>query len=191
MSSDQEIIDAVLAGNEARFDELFERYHRRLFGLLWHACSNRELAEDIGQEAFLRAFNRLELYSGHAQFYTWLARIALNLLTSFRRKRRLESSLDREGFEIATDNVGEYQSPGADIELTEVQQFVRQAIAMLDEERRVVLILRDFEDMDYESIATVLSLPIGTVRSRLHRARSELKTIFQAKSAQLGIAEES
>lgn len=191
MPTDQEIIDAVLAGDEARFNELFDRYHRRLFGLLWHSCSNRELAEDLGQEAFLRAFRKLHLYSGQAQFYTWLARIAMNLLSSYRRKRRLESEVEREGFEMAIDSVGEFQSPDANAELSETQQCVRQALAMLDEERRVVLILRDFEDMDYESIAKVLDLPIGTVRSRIHRARLELKTLFQSKAAQLGIAEQS
>ncbi|MFO0940210.1 MAG: sigma-70 family RNA polymerase sigma factor [Pirellulales bacterium] len=191
MPTDQEIIDAVLAGDEARFNELFDRYHRRLFGLLWHACGDRELAEDLGQEAFLRAFRKLNLYSGQAQFYTWLARIAMNLLSSYRRKRRLESEVEREGFEMAIDSVGEFQSPDANAELSEMQQCVRQALAMLDEERRMVLILRDFEDMDYESIAKVLELPIGTVRSRIHRARLELKALFQSKAAQLGIAEQS
>lgn len=191
MFSDQEIIDAVLAGEAARFDELFDRYHRRLFGLLWHACGDRELAEDLGQEAFLRAFRKLHLYSGQAQFYTWLARVAMNLLSSFRRKRRIESEVNREGFEMVMDSVGEFQSPDAQAQLSETQTCVRQAIAMLDEERRVVLILRDFEDMDYDSIAKILDIPIGTVRSRLHRARLELKMLFQSKATQLGIAEES
>lgn len=190
MSSDQEIIDAVLAGDEARFSELFERYQRRLFGLLWHACGDRQLAEDLGQETFFRAFRKLNLYSGQAQFYTWLARIAMNLLCSYRRKKRIESETDREGFEMAMDSVGDFQSPGSNAELSETQHCVRQAIAMLDEERRMVLVLRDFEDMDYESIARVLDLPIGTVRSRLHRARLELKSLFQSKAAQLGIAEQ-
>ncbi len=191
MSSDQEIIDAVLAGDAARFDELFDRYHRRLFGLLWHACGDRELAEDLGQEAFLRAFRKLHLYSGQAQFYTWLARVAMNLLSSFRRKRRIESEVDREGFDMVMDSVGDFQSPDAQAQLSETQTYVRQAIAMLDEERRVVLVLRDFEDMDYDSIAKILDIPIGTVRSRLHRARVELKSLFQSKATQLGIAEES
>jgi RNA polymerase sigma-70 factor (ECF subfamily) len=191
MLSDQEIIDAVLAGAEARFDELYEKYHQRLIGLLWHSCGDHELAEDIGQEAFLRAFRKLHLYSGTAQFYTWLARIAMNLLISYRRKRRLETELDREGFEAALDSLGDQEQPSNSIELNETQSCVRQAIAMLEEDRRVVLLLRDFEGMDYESISQILNLPIGTVRSRIHRARAELKQWFQAKAPQLGIAEES
>jgi RNA polymerase sigma-70 factor (ECF subfamily) len=189
--SDQEIISAVLAGAEARFAELYERYQRRLFGLLWHACGDRELAEDIGQETFLRAFRKLHMYSGTAQFYTWLARIAMNLLISNRRKRRLETELDRQSFDIAVDSQGHQEQPSSSIELNEIQTSVQQAIAMLDEERRVVLLLRDFEDLDYETIANILNLPIGTVRSRIHRARAELKQWFQAKAPQLGIAEES
>jgi RNA polymerase sigma-70 factor, ECF subfamily len=191
MLTDQEIINAVMAGDEAHFDELYRRYQSRLFGLLWHACGDRELAEDIGQEAFIRAFRKIHLYSGTAQFYTWLARIAMNLLISYRRKRRLESELHREGFEVAIDETGQDTLPSDRIELSEVQSYVREAIAMLDEERRTVLLLRDFEDMDYETIAHVLNLPIGTVRSRLHRARAELKQWFQAKAPQLGMAGES
>ncbi len=191
MSSDSEIIEAVLAGHETRFSELFERYQRRLFGLLWHACSDRELAEDLGQEAFLRAFRKLHLYSGEAQFYTWLARIALNLLASYRRKRRIETVLGREGFEVATDSIGDSEKPELDVELSETQQCVRAAIAMLEEDRRVVILLRDFDGMDYETIAELLSIPIGTVRSRLHRARLDLKSLFQDRAVELGIGEQS
>lgn len=189
MISDQQLIEAVRSGDQVSFDQLFQRYHRRLCGLLWHACGNRDLAEDLGQEAFFRAYRKLHLYSGHAQFYTWLAKIAMNLLISYRRKRRIETHLSREGFETAADSLQSDSSPDAKLVTNETQQCVQQAIAMLDEDRRIVLLLRDFEELDYESIAQVLDLPIGTVRSRLHRARSELKTLIQSKAAQLGIAE--
>jgi RNA polymerase sigma-70 factor, ECF subfamily len=189
MISDQQLIDAVRAGDQAGFDELFQRYHRRLFGLLWHACGNRDLAEDLGQEAFFRAYRKLHLYSGHAQFYTWLAKIAMNLLISYHRKRRIENQLAREGFDAAADSLQADNPPESKLESNETQQCVQQAIAMLDEDRRIVLLLRDFEEMDYEAIAHVLDLPIGTVRSRLHRARSDLKILIQSKAAQLGIAE--
>lgn len=187
--SDQEIIDAVLAGSQTRFEELYDRYYQRLCGLLWHSCGDRELAEDIGQEAFLRAFRKLHLYSRTAQFYTWLARIAMNLLISYRRKRRLETELARESFDVAAESHGDLQEPSNPLELNETQACVQQAIAMLDEDRRVVLLLRDFEEMDYDTIAQMLNLPVGTVRSRIHRARAELKQWFQAKAPQLGIAE--
>jgi RNA polymerase sigma-70 factor (ECF subfamily) len=189
MPSDQEIINAVLAGDKAQFAVLVDRYQRRLLGLLWHACGNRQLAEDLCQETFFRAFRKLKLFSGQSLFYTWLARIASNLSCSYHRKKRLENRLQREGFEATADSLGAAHAPSEDVELSETQELVRQAINMLDENRRIVLLLRDFEEMDYESIAQILDLPLGTVRSRLHRARLELKELLQGRSAQLGTLE--
>lgn len=185
---DQVAIEQVLAGNSAAFNELVERYQRRLLGLLIHACGQRELAEDIAQEAFARAYVKLNLFSGESQFYTWLARIAMNLLASDRRKKRIENQATREGFEVAMDTVGSSNRPDDDLQLNETQNCVRQAIALLDEERRAVLLLRDFDGMDYDAIAETLEIPVGTVRSRLHRARLELKSILQQKAIQLGFS---
>ena len=179
--------DETLAGNSAAYAELVERYERRLLGLLWHACGNRELAEDIAQETFARAYRKLDLFSGESQFYTWLARIGMNLLASDRRKKRFENQVAREGFDVALDSVGGDERPDELAAMNETQRCVRQAIAMLDEERRSVLLLRDFDGMDYDAIAEALEIPIGTVRSRLHRARLELKTILQQKAVQLGL----
>ncbi len=187
LSDDQTAIQATLAGDSAAYAELVERYQQRLLGLLWHNCGDRELAEDIAQEAFARAFHKLNLFSGESQFFTWLARIAMNLLASSRRKKRIENQVPREGFEIAIDKVDGMQRPEAKAELIEIQNCVRQAIGMLDPERRAVLILRDFDGMDYDAIASTLDIPAGTVRSRLHRARVELKSILQLNAVQLGL----
>ncbi|MEZ6134842.1 MAG: sigma-70 family RNA polymerase sigma factor [Pirellulaceae bacterium] len=187
-SEDQSAIDQTLAGDSAAFGELVERYQRRLQGLLWHACGDRELAEDIAQESFARAYHKLNLFSGESQFYTWLARIAMNLLASNRRKKRIENQVQREGFDVAIDSIGEQSRPDELAELNETQRYVRRAIDQLDEERRSVLVLRDFDGMDYEAIATTLEIPIGTVRSRLHRARQELRSILQQNAVQLGLS---
>ena len=189
MPSDQQIIDAVRAGDDSRFGELVERYQKRLVGLLWHLCGDREGAEDISQETFLRAYRKLHLFAGQSQFYTWLARIAVNLMASAHRKQTLETRGVRQGFEMAIDIVANCESPGSRTELEETLRAVRQAIGMLNEERRVVLLLRDFEDMDYESIARVLNIPVGTVRSRLHRARLEVRQLIERISPQLGSTE--
>lgn len=188
LAEDKNAIDEVRSGNSAAYAELVDRYQRRLLGLLVHACGNRELAEDIAQDAFARAYQKLHLFSGESQFYTWLARIAMNLLASDRRKKRLENQVDREGFEMAIDSVGQHNGPEANLEQNETQRCVREAISMLDEERRTVLLLRDFDGMDYEAIAATLEIPVGTVRSRLHRARLELKSILQQKAVQLGFS---
>ncbi|MCA9134541.1 MAG: sigma-70 family RNA polymerase sigma factor [Planctomycetales bacterium] len=188
LNEDQQAIEQVLSGETAAFTSLVERYQRRLLGLLSHACGDPNLAEDIAQEAFARAYQKLELFSGDSQFYTWLARIAMNLLCSDRRRKRIENQIPREGLEIALDAVGSTNRPDEQMEQSETQLCVRQAIAQLDEERRMVLLLRDFENLDYEAIAMTLDIPIGTVRSRLHRARLELKTILQEKAVQLGLS---
>jgi RNA polymerase sigma-70 factor (ECF subfamily) len=188
LSEDRQAIEMVLQGDSSAFGAIVERYQRRLQGLLMHACGNQELAEDIAQEAFARAYQKLNLFSGESLFYTWLARIAMNLLISDRRRKRIENQVTREGIDLALDSIGTTNRPDELVELDETQRCVRQAIAMLDEERRAVLLLRDFDGMDYDAIAETLGIPIGTVRSRLHRARLELKTILQEKAVQLGFS---
>jgi RNA polymerase sigma-70 factor (ECF subfamily) len=188
LSEDQRAIDQVLDGDNSAFSEIVDRYQRRLLGLLLHSCGDQQLAEDIAQETFTRAYQKLHQFSGESQFYTWLARIGVNLLISDRRRKKLENQLDRTGMEVALDTLSNSDEPDQSLELTETQRCVHQAIAMLDQERRIVLLLRDFDGMDYDKIADVLDIPIGTVRSRLHRARLELKSILQGKAVQLGLS---
>lgn len=192
-SEDQQTIERVLGGDKSAFAAIVDRHQRRLLGLLAHACGDAELAEDIAQEAFARAYRKLELFSGESQFYTWLARIAMNLLFSDRRRKRLENQAQRAGLDEALDSQGftnrsAEAAPDQQMELNETQQYVRRAIAMLDEERRAVVLLRDFDDMDYAAIAETLEIPVGTVRSRLHRARLELREILQQNAVQLGLS---
>lgn len=189
LSDDQQTIAEVLSGDSAAYAVLVEKYQRRLLGLLFHVCGNRELAEDMVQEAFARAYQKLNLFSGESQFYTWLARIAMNLLSSDRRRKRIENQVRREGMDMAIDSVGSGTPPDAALEQSETQLCVQQAIQMLDDERRAVLLLRDFDGMDYEAIAATLEIPLGTVRSRLHRARLELKVLLQGRAVQLGLSE--
>ena len=186
LSEDQADIERVLAGDASAFAPLVERYQRRLLGLLMHACGSRELAEDVAQETFVRAYRKLHLYEGRSSFYTWLCRVAMNLLHSQRRRKRIENQRSQENFEVTLFSAGDAAEAQQHLEQAELQQCVRGAIAMLDVERRAVLLLRDFEGLDYDQIAEALAIPIGTVRSRLHRARLELKTILEGRIGQLG-----
>lgn len=186
LSEDQQAIERVLSGDSSAYALLVDKYQKRLLGLLHHACGDRELAEDIGQEAFARAYRKLNLFAGQSSYYTWLARIAMNLLASDRRRKRIENQAAREGLEMALDSVGTDSQPHDGLEQSETQRYVRQAITMLDPQRRAVLLLRDFDGMDYDAIAQTLDIPVGTVRSRLHRARLELKTILQERAVELG-----
>jgi RNA polymerase sigma-70 factor, ECF subfamily len=188
LSEDQQTIAQILNGDSTAFGSIVDRYQRRLLGLLLHSCGDPELAEDIAQEAFARAYQKLEMFSGESQFYTWLARIAMNLLFSDRRKKRIENQLSREGLGNAVDVAGLDRRPDELMEWNETQRCIHQALQLLDEERRMVILLRDFDSMDYDTIAQTLGVPIGTVRSRLHRARLELKAILRQKSVQLGLS---
>jgi RNA polymerase sigma-70 factor (ECF subfamily) len=181
---DQNDIARVLSGDQQAYAELVQRHQRRLLGLLAHACGSRETAEDLAQETFARAYQKLHLFEGRCGFYTWLCRVAMNLLANERRRKRLENQASREGFEVALMSNGDGSTSHQQVEKDELRQCVQRAIAMLDVERRAVLLLRDFDGLDYEQIAEALEIPIGTVRSRLHRARLELKLILETRVGQ-------
>ncbi len=185
LTEDQNDIEKVLKGDSSAYSALVERHQRRLLGLLVHACGSREQAEDLAQETFVRAYQKLRLFEGRSSFYTWLCRVAMNLLASERRRKRLESHGQREGFDVVIQSSGSDSTAEHQVERDELRQCVQSAIAMLDVERRAVLLLRDFDGMDYEQIAETLQIPIGTVRSRLHRARLELKAILEKRVGQL------
>ena len=131
-------------------------------------------AEDIVQEAFIRAFRRLDRFQGHANFYTWLYRIALNRSVDRRRSRRPTQSLETEMHELKEKTASHEHAPSHPMELREQNQRVQQALAELPESERAILILREFEDFDYATISDMLDIKVGTVRSRLHRARGHL-----------------
>lgn len=174
---DDELIARVLAGDRSAYDRLVMRHGQRLVRMLEAKISNAGDAEDIAQEALAQAYFKLGSFAGKSAFFTWLYRIAVNLSISHRRKRRLESTHQR----TPIDPVGaEAQSPPADHSLTQLeqQQGVQKAIADLTPERREVLMLRDIEGLNYEEISDLLDIPEGTVRSRLHRARLDLRAIF-------------
>ncbi len=104
--SDRQFIEQVLSGDSSAYGMIVDRHQRRLLGLLVHTCGDCELAEDIAQEAFARAYRKLDMFSGESQFYTWLARIAMNLLFSDRRRKRLENQVSRAALDVALDNDG-------------------------------------------------------------------------------------
>ncbi|MCB9833352.1 MAG: sigma-70 family RNA polymerase sigma factor [Planctomycetes bacterium] len=175
-----------LAGPERRpeaFEELMRRHHGRLFGAMARMLRDRDQVEDLCQEAFLRAWRGLEAFSGDAAFYTWLYRIARNLVASeFRRERSrpnprlsLDQPLDDDGasLEVAAPDAAD---PAREAASTERRLAVARAIRDLPPDFREVVVLRDLDRRSYEEMAELLELPVGTVRSRLHRARMELKS---------------
>jgi len=169
--------DALVArlrqGDHRAFEELVIAYQHRVFGVALRMLGNRAEAEEIAQETFLRAHRALPEFRGDARLHTWLyaiaSRLCLNRLAS--ADRRLLRADDEALAAASADE----PSAAARMERAELDAAVREAIAALPEERRIVVVLRDLEGLSYEEIGEVLELEPGTVRSRLHRARLDLK----------------
>jgi len=176
---DQTLISECLQGETESFSELVRRYQDRLFNALVHVLRSREDARDVAQETFVRAYQRLETFRGQSAFYSWLFRIAINNAISYRRRTRLHStsSIDatREKTGLEPIDSRSDSQPSYGLELSERQQQVQSALTQLTEEYRVVLVLKELEGFKYEEIAVIVDCPIGTVRSRIHRARAELR----------------
>jgi len=169
---DWSAIERTLAGDTDAYRHLVLRYQDRLFYALLQASRSREDAEEVTQEAFLQAYRQLGRFEARARFSTWLYRIAFNLLHSHRRRQRRVVSLDALPDAEVVDTGAR---PEADMERQERVQLVHRALGLLPDEQRSILVLRELEGFDYGQIAEALSLPPGTVRSRLHRARLLLR----------------
>ncbi len=175
MSEDADLIAETLSGQTEAFGKLVEKYQDRLFNTISHLAGNREDARDIVQEAFVQAFVKLESFRGSSAFYTWLYRIAFNISAGWRRKRRPMGSLDRNRDQLGMEPMDNGNGPVEQLEQQERCRQVRHALKQLSDEHRRILVLREIEGCGYDDIADILDLPIGTVRSRLHRARMQLR----------------
>jgi RNA polymerase sigma-70 factor (ECF subfamily) len=167
------LVERLRAGEARAFEELVTTYQHRIFGVAVRMLGSAAEAEEVAQEVFLRVHRSVAEFRGQARLSTWLyaitSRLCLNRLTSAeRRHRRLgQEALERVASEAA--------DAAARVERTELEAALQDAIAALPEDRRIVVVLRDVEGLSYEEIAEALDLEPGTVRSRLHRARTDLK----------------
>ena len=179
---DQTLIRECLGGQTESFNQLVLRHQNRLYNTLVNVLNSQEDARDVAQEAFVLAFQKLESFRGDSAFYSWLFRIAMNAAFSFQRKRKPTASIEAARENAGAEPTDERQDSASSsaLESVETQQLVRTAIAQLSEEYRTVLVLKEMEGLRYEEIAEVVNCPIGTVRSRIHRARSELRETLEA-----------
>lgn len=187
VSNDAQLIEQTLAGRSAAFGELVRKYQDRLFNTIAHVAGNTEDARDIVQDAFVQAFLKLESFQHNAAFYTWLYRIAFNVAMSHRRARRPTVSIEQARENAGAEPADTSDNPETVLLRKERCQQVRNAIARIKEEYRAVIVLREIDGCCYETIAEILDLPIGTVRSRLYRGRlqltKELKELFAAEES--------
>lgn len=179
VNEDAQLIELTLAGNSSAFETLVHRYQDRLYNTMVHIAGSAEEAHDVVQDAFVQAFVKLRSFQGTSAFYTWLYRIAFNAAVSRSRRQRprlsVESTREATGDEPAARDA----APDERLEQQERIQQVQAALGMLSEEHRTILVLREMEGCDYETIGEMLDLPVGTVRSRLHRARMELRELLK------------
>ena len=177
-SDDRALIDRSLAGETDAYGRLVLRYQDRLYGTLVHLLGSTQDAYDVAQETFLLAWQNLATFRGDSAFYSWLFRIAHNAAISFRRRhRRVARSLDRGAELLGEEPVDPRPAndPANGMVTDERRRIVQAALAELPEEYRTVLVLKEMDGLRYEEIADVIGCPVGTVRSRIHRARSELR----------------
>lgn len=176
------LIDCIVSGQPAKFEILVGNYQQRIFATLLGMLGNRHDAEDVTQETFLTAFRKLDQFERRSSFYTWLHRIAFNAAIDLqRRKKRTQSRfVSGEGIENAEQRDQQADSPASIVMAKETVTQVQLALGRLDSERRNIIVLRDLQGLDYIEIASMLAIPLGTVRSRLHRARIELREIMNA-----------
>ena len=185
--NDALLIEKTLAGDRSAFGQLVRKYQDRLFNTLAHLVHVPQEAEDLVQEAFVQAYVKLETFRGQSAFYTWLYRIAFNLAISHLRRERSEMSIDQHQQQTGSEPVERADGPGEEALRAEEIRQVQEAIGRLSEQHRAIVVLRDIEGLDYETIAEILQIPPGTVRSRLHRARlalrNELKEFLAEQAA--------
>ena len=169
--NDDQLIAQTLAGNRDAFGELVTKYQVRLYNTMIQIVGNTEDAYDVTQDAFMQAYLRLDTFRRSSKFYTWLYRIAFNVAIGMRRRYRAHRMAESIQQEMHDRLVDRERRPEEILISKENIKTVRDVIGRLDDEFRSVVILRELEEFSYEEIAEILDIPIGTVRSRLHRAR--------------------
>jgi len=177
-STDNQLIDAALAGDSRAFGQLVQRYQDRLLHTLAQMLDCEDDACDVAQETFIQAYVKLASFERKSGFYTWLYRIGMNLAVSRRRRNRPVLSIDRMREESDIEPPDQGDAPHARLDRQEAVDQVQAAIARLPDEFRMALILREIEGFDYDTIAEMLDIPVGTVRSRLHRARVQVRELL-------------
>lgn len=182
---DAQLVVRVLAGDKRAFDVLVLKYQRRIERLIARMVRDHALVEDIAQETFLRAYRALHQYRGDAQFYTWLYRIAINTAKKFllERKRDPLTMLVSQENDDEKDETFRHQNepiseetPDSVLAARQIAAAVEAGLAALPEDLRQAVTLREIEGLSYEEIATLMNSPIGTVRSRIFRAREAISS---------------
>jgi RNA polymerase sigma-70 factor (ECF subfamily) len=183
-ATDESLMLRAGQGEKRAFDEIVRRYSSKMVNLAYQILGDRDLAQDVGQETFLRAYRSAARYREISKFSTWLYTIAINLCRNELRRRKfktysLEGMAEREDSDrLRIDIADEKRMPDLDLERKEIGRMVREAVATLPEKFKTPLVLRDIQGLTYEEIGGILGLPEGTVKSRINRARIRVRQIL-------------
>ena len=187
--SDLSLVRRVQRGDKGAFDALVLKYQHKLVKLVTRYVRNPAEAEDIAQEAFIKAYRALPQFRGDSAFYTWLYRIAINTAKNAvvsRDRSPVDYDFDRDSIDESYDMQGrlkDSETPEGLVLTDEIRQTVNAAIEQLPEDLRTAIVLRELEGLSYEQIATTMGCPVGTVRSRIFRAREaidhRLREVFE------------
>lgn len=175
MKSEEELIREALGGQAESYGQLVERLQDRLYNAMLQIVGSPDEAEDVVQDSFVQAYIKLDTFQGNSQFFTWLYRIAFNNALSRGRRKRSHMSIEQSRELTGGDPIDRDEAPDEPLLREERVSSVHAALDQLSDEHRTILVLREMQDMSYEDIAEILSINIGTVRSRLSRARNQLK----------------
>jgi RNA polymerase sigma-70 factor (ECF subfamily) len=185
---DADVVALAQQGRDAAFRELIRRYERPVFSLIFRMVRDRELAEDLAQDTFIKVLNHIDRYRPEFKLSSWLFKIANNVAIDHLRRRHLDTisidgsphALTQEAIEATSfDVVGQQETALEELEAKELGSAIERAIASLRPEYRSCIMLRHVEGRSYEEIAATLDLPLGTVKTYIHRARHELRRALE------------
>jgi len=187
--TEAQLVARLLERDERAFNTLVREYERRIFALVLRMIGNRAEAEDLAQEVFVQVFKAIGSFRGESKLSTWIYRIAINLCKNRSKYLRVRHSDDQQELAAVEERIGPRDAKGASVSQVagpdevvagkQVELIVQQAILELEPSFRECLVLRDVEDLSYEEIGAITGLPEGTVKSRIHRARGQLREIVE------------
>ncbi len=176
-----DLVKHARRGDLAAYDELVKRYQQRIYATLYNMTGNHEDANDLAQDAFIKAFSALQSFKGGSTFYTWVYRIAVNRTINFLKQRKNKYHLSLNDMDFNAENDPDLvalisdKTPNREVGLNELQKKLNEALLKLSEPHRIVVVLHDVQGQSHEDIAEILGCNIGTVRSRLFYARQQLQ----------------
>jgi RNA polymerase sigma factor (sigma-70 family) len=180
-AEEDEFVRKAQQGDLAAYDELVRRYQERVYATVYHMTSNHEDANDLAQEAFIKAYQALKSFKGGSSFYTWVYRIAVNKTINFLKQRKNRTAMSLNDLDFNAENDPDLvalvsdKTPRRDAALSELQKKLNEAMQKLSEQHRLVVTLHDVQGLAHEEIAEIMDCNVGTVRSRLFYARQQLQ----------------